>query len=110
MIVRLDKWSKDPSITRFCDRLLSLPGAEKKSTPQRCQITVNGQSLASAGLEKGKLVIEFRPGKSKYAEAHGSPFVRPHPLQQMARDGWLQGRPDNDADLENILTWIEAAV
>ena len=110
VIVRLDKWSKNSSITRFCDRLLAFEGTERRSTPQRCLITHSGQTLAAIGLESGKAVIEFRPDKDDYADAHGSAFVRPHPLQQMARDGWLQGHPETDADLESIITWVESAI
>ena len=110
MIVRLDKWSKNASIERFCEKLLRLEGTERKATPQRCQITLRGQTLATIGLEAGRPVVEFRPGENEYAEAHGSTFIRPHPMRQMARDGWLQGKPESEADLESIIIWIEAAV
>lgn len=67
------------------------------------------QTLAAIGLEGGKPVVEFCPTEHDYAEAHGSAFVKPHPLQQMARDGWLQGRPRSGDELDSIIGWIEAA-
>lgn len=110
MIVKLGNWSKNPVISRICCRLMELPGSAKKTTPQRCHIKLGDTLLSSLGLEGGKPVVEFCPRKEDYAEAHGSSFIRPHPMKNMALDGWLQAHPENDEEADRVSGWIVAAV
>jgi hypothetical protein len=110
VIVKLGSWSNNPLVERLCKGLLEIPGTTRQSTPQRCIIRRDNSTFATLGVEKSRPVIEFVPGKSCFAEAHGSRFVKPHPLQQMAREGWLQAKPQDDEEAEMILRWIRSSV
>lgn len=110
MIVKIGNWANNTAVGALCDGLLAVPGASKKATPQRCMIRSGGETCASIGIESGVPVVEFLPTKEDYALAHGARFVKPHPLPQMARDGWLQARTGDAADLERIRLWIVASI
>ena len=108
MIVKLGSWSKNPIVARICAGLEKISNVEKKTTPQRCIIRSGAQTLATLGVDEHVAVVEFRPGGDDYVAAHGSSFIRPHPLQQMARDGWLQARPGNEEEADLVISWISA--
>lgn len=110
MIVKLGNWASNPVVEQLCEGLLKIAGAKKKTTPQRCLIQIRGETLASIGLENNVPVIEFVISKEIYAEAHGAKFVRPHPLAQMARDGWLQAKPETAEEAGQIVAWICASI
>jgi len=107
--VKLGGWADDPVVTMLCDRLTQIEGAVEQKTPQRCHVKLKGATIASLGVDRGRPVVEFRPRRDDYAAAHGSRFARPHPLTAMARDGWLQARPAEGAEAEQVLAWILAA-
>lgn len=110
MIVKLGNWARNPVVEKLCAGLLRIEGACKKTTPQRCLIQMGGETLASIGLENNVPVIEFVLNKEIYAEAHGAKFVRPHPLAQMARDGWLQAKPATAEEAGQIVDWIRTSI
>jgi hypothetical protein len=110
MIIKLGGWAKHPLIAKICKRLERIEGIEKKTTPQRCFIKRGDETLATLGAEKGEAVVEFRPKEQDYVTAHGSSFVRPHPLKEMALKGWLQARPSNDSEADQVADWISAGL
>lgn len=110
MAIKLGGWANDPVVAMLCDRLAQVEGAVEQKTPQRCHVKLRGATVASLGVDRGRPVVEFRPRLDDYAAAHGSRFVRPHPLTAMARDGWLQAHPADRAEAERVLDWIMAAV
>lgn len=110
MIVKLGKWAHNADVEAFCENLLKIEGTKKKSTPQRCIIKRDEKTITSVGWEQSTLIIEFIAGAQKYADAHGAKFVRPHPLQQMAREGWLQAKPGNPEEINLVLEWVHSYV
>jgi hypothetical protein len=110
VIVKVGNWSRHPLANRLCEALLKLPGASKKSTPQRCVIRVDNTTVATVGVDKNDAVVEFLPCEECYAAAHGSGFVKPHPLQSMAREGWLQARPANEQECDQLADWLFTSV
>ena len=110
VIVKLGNWSKNKDIERICDELLAIEGTSRKSTPQRCVIKLKKNTLTSIGMDSGKIVMEFLPSKAKYAEAHGTSFVKPHPLAQMAREGWLMARTEDSEEIDQVMGWIISSV
>lgn len=110
MIVKLGNWARNPVVEQLCAGLLGIAGARKKTTPQRCLIQMSGETLASIGLENNSPVIEFVLSKEIYAEAHGAKFVRPHPLARMARDGWLQAKPETAEEADQVVAWVRTSI
>jgi hypothetical protein len=106
MIVRLSNKKSNKEISEFCERLLQIPGTTKKDTPQRCFIRRKSENLASIGMVDKGISIEFRPGKDKYADAHGSSYVKPHANGVLAKEGWLVAKPDNDEQMSQVVEWI----
>lgn len=110
VIVKLGNWSNNPSVKRVCDRLLAIEGTSSKATPQRFVIKRNRDTMASVGLEAGVIIMEFRPAKGKYAEAHSSSFVKTHPLAQMAKEGWLMANTKSDEETDKVISWILSSI
>ena len=106
----MGNWSKHPLVRRLCDELAAIEGASKKTTPQRCFIKLGDATLATLGVEKGKAIVEFKTSEDDYAAAHGSPYVRPHPLKAMAMEGWLQAEISEETQCRQVLSWILSAL
>lgn len=109
MIVRLGKKSKSGKVESYCEKILEIEGTEKKQTPQRCIIKLKSKDLTSAGMDGDQLVIDFRPSKADYPEAHGSSFCKPHTNNLLAKEGWIQAHPQSDSQLDQIVSWVKAS-
>lgn len=109
MIVKLGNWTSNPAVKKSVIACLPLKG-QAVNPRHSCMIKKNKNTLASIGIDAGSILVEFLPDKKDYAEAHGKSFVKPHALQQMAREGWLIARPVDEADTEEVISWISSSV